>query len=276
MPNFSNQFALNTIRSAPRARNSKGGKRIALAVLAICAVWAIWQTNQQSRIAPAREALLADLSLLWDWSDDRLIGGAGNAEWNVRWNVTADPGSMERLIGLLFADQAGNVTDTAVEHNGSVVKGVLPASGGRLTVSLTAAADTSEQLMLLYEPADGAATGKEGLLQAAKAVSEEIETITSKYTNSMNVKGLANQRDAPRLIASAAKARRIDSYADGGTVSDSYFTAKLKNEVITDGGRRINLQLAVHTNTETESYELVAGVPVITGDYTVQVFESSH
>jgi hypothetical protein len=256
------------------ANKRKGGKRIAIFVLLICSMWAIWQAQHQTRVAPARQMLLDDLGSLWDMSDADMIGGAGGAAWTIRWNLTARDGSMASLERALFTDAAGNPSGTTADQNGRSVTGVLPNYGGKVTLSLIASTVEKEQIMLLYETEQASEAGgtqltKHELLRAADAVSSEVEVFTDDYENSMNVKGFTGNSDSLDRISRLAAAKQVDSYVDGGTVSDTFFTDKLKNEVIVDNGHRANLQIALHHSTEEQKLELVVGVPVITGDYSI-------
>ncbi|MDQ0111218.1 YwmB family TATA-box binding protein [Paenibacillus harenae] len=264
----------SSMTTPKRANKRKGGKRTAVLVLLLCAFWAIWQAQHQTRIAPARQMLLDDLGSLWDLSDHEMTGGSGVAQWTIRWNMTVRDGTMGMLASVLFTDAAGNPSDTTADQNGKTVKGELPHYGGRVTLSLVASTAESEQLMLLYEAGETSEAGarqltKHELIQAAEAVSSEVESFTDDYESSMHAKGYTYNNDAIYAISRLAAAKQVDSYVDGGTVSDTFFTNKLKNEVIVDNGQRGNLQIALHRNTEAQKLELIVGVPVITGDYSL-------
>ncbi|WP_337102734.1 YwmB family TATA-box binding protein [Paenibacillus sp. YIM B09110] len=272
----SNNNRKPSLTNVKHANKRKGGKRVAILVLLICSLWAIWQAQHQTRVAPARQMLLDDLGSLWDISDADIIGGSGGAAWTIRWNLTARDGTMASLEHVLFTDAAGNPSGTTADQNGRSVMGVLPKYGGKVTLSLIASTVEKEQIMLLYETQQASESGgmqltKHELIRAADAVSSEVEVFTDEYESSMNVKGFTGNSDALDRISRLAAAKQVDSYVDvdGGTVSDTFFTAKLKNEVIVDNGHRANLQIALHRSTEEQNLELVVGVPVITGDYSI-------
>jgi hypothetical protein len=66
-----------------------------------------------------------------------------------------------------------------------------------------------------------------------------------------------------------AAAKRVEGYDDGRTSSITYYTLKLGTQA-DSGGRKVNLQIAVTRPDAGADAELVLGVPLITGDYSVQ------
>ncbi|MFD7523609.1 YwmB family TATA-box binding protein [Paenibacillus chitinolyticus] len=79
--------------------------------------------------------------------------------------------------------------------------------------------------------------------------------------------GAAAQADGLQaLLAKRLGAAPLERYADGETVSITMSAPKLHASVIS-GGKRINLQAAVHTVTESGLQRITIGTPVITTEY---------
>ncbi|MGW9125310.1 YwmB family TATA-box binding protein [Paenibacillus chitinolyticus] len=79
--------------------------------------------------------------------------------------------------------------------------------------------------------------------------------------------GAAAQADGLQaLLAKRLGAAPLERYADGETVSITMSAPKLHASVIS-GGKRVNLQAAVHTVTESGLQRITIGTPVITTEY---------
>lgn len=79
--------------------------------------------------------------------------------------------------------------------------------------------------------------------------------------------GAAAQADGLQaLLAKRLGAAPLERYADGETVSITMSAPKLHASVIS-GGKRVNLQAAVHTVTESGRQRITIGTPVITTEY---------
>lgn len=79
----------------------------------------------------------------------------------------------------------------------------------------------------------------------------------------------AETRDAEAVLADvrgAFDAQEAERYADGGTVSVSYTSPRLR-EFVVSGTNRLHLQVALHRDSVTGSRRLTLGTPVITTEY---------
>ena len=60
--------------------------------------------------------------------------------------------------------------------------------------------------------------------------------------------------------------KELERYHDGGTLSISFYSPKL-NSQIHSGTQTMNLQMALHQDTESKQWRLTIGAPIITMEY---------
>ncbi|MCZ8523306.1 MULTISPECIES: YwmB family TATA-box binding protein [Paenibacillus] len=150
-----------------------------------------------------------------------------------------------------------------------------PDSGGiRRTLLWVLFPDGSTELIVSAETPESAAGGED----TASRI-EEAQTKLSRVLEGMGVKPHWNvilQGKLKESYASAEKvnvwlreqleAQEVERYDDGASVSVSYASPLIEASV-QSGGRRLNLQAAVHRSSETGERRLTLGTPVITTEY---------
>lgn len=253
-----------------RSKRSRFGIVLALLVLVLGAAWALWKADtEQAEATIAEQQLSHDLQTLWTWSDAQLTGGSAGAAWTVRWDLTVNTGTMQELVLKFFSDEKGNASPKIVQNDGKTVTGVMPAYGGRLSVSLMETASDNEQLMLLLETNQTLLQDKNKLLQATASISEELARVAPTFTSSMKVQGYTENRQAIQDLMKQANAKTIDRFVDGGTISETLYTGMLRATIVAGNGKSANLQIGLHKETNSDKTALTIGIPVITGDYSL-------
>ncbi|AJY73813.1 YwmB family TATA-box binding protein [Paenibacillus beijingensis] len=256
-------------------RSALRGMALVMLLLAAAALVMIYQANQSKgtnvTAAGSEGATTGDVKRLWEWTDGELQGGAPGGSWQLRFDADASVDEVKRMAELLgikpLAVTAGALDETdGLEGNlwqGEVVRG-----GGALSLwaKRTGSSGRAADLVIRYEL--GQKASLDALLAQANAVlSAAAETGLHAKMN-LNVHGYAIRSNSMRRLADIAQADSRDTYKDGATVSATYFTPLLTASVSLGGGKKGNLQLAVHDDTESKRIELTAGVPLISGDYS--------
>lgn len=265
---------INRKSAMQRSKRSRFGIVLALLVLVLGAAWALLQADREQAEATIAEQLLThDLQTLWTWSDAQLTGGSAGAVWTVRWDLTANTGTMQELVLKFFSDEKGNAAPKIVQNEGKTVTGLVQAYGGRLSISLMETAIDSEQLMVLLETNQTLLLDKNKLLQAAASISEELARAAPTFTSSMKVQGYTANGQAIQDLMKQANAKSIDRFVDGGTISETLYSGMLRSTIVIGSGKSANLQIGLHKETNSDKTALTIGIPVITGDYSVNTAE---
>ncbi|MBD2867847.1 YwmB family TATA-box binding protein [Paenibacillus arenilitoris] len=251
-----------------RAGRTRAGIALALLVIAAGAAWGLIEDGKEGGEATAAvQALRHDLQTLWEWGDGQFEGGSKAADWTIRWDVSGRSGTMAALAPKLFTDEKGESLDKLVQNEGKTVSGVVPAYGGRLSLSLVQEDEAGERLMLLLQTERTLLRDRSMLLESAASLSEELARGGGDFASSLKAQGKAESEDPVRQMMKLANAESVDRYEDGGTVSETFYTGKLRSGIEAGRGKTANLQVAAHRETETGKTALALGIPVITGDY---------
>lgn len=218
---------------------------LAAAVLVAGMIWAI-ANKDQIKSGKNTSILAHDMALLWQWTDKLYSKGAAAAEWTVRWDLKGEASSLAEAEQLLQTDEKSHMQGTL---------SVFP---------LTA----DSQAMVVYVTKQKADV--EQLLAFANDAEKIFKELDIAYTGGMTVRGETEYNNAAERLAQAAGGKRIDRYKDdSGTVSESYYSEKLFSSVEAGAGKKANMQLAEHRETESDALSFIVGTPLITGDYTV-------
>jgi hypothetical protein len=252
-----------------RLKTDEKGRRwigiaAAFAVLLAGAVWALVAADHgggTGKNGPPN-GMTEDMAALWDWVDPLLVRGAAGGIWSLRWDVRLKPGEAGHLpdrLGLSPLDEKGG-------DRGTLTKRSKAAYGGTLTLLLPShgRVEQPEDAVILFERRAGE---RDGLLAAAAEIGRLLAETAFEQTASFRVRGETDSPQAAERLAAWADARLEERYEDGGTVSLTYRTRQLHASVPLGRGRTANLQIALHTDRTDGTISLVAGVPLITGDY---------
>lgn len=218
---------------------------LALVVLLTGMIWAV--ANREQIKADNNESILAhDLTLLWQWTD-RLYGkGTSAAEWTIRWDLEGEASSLAKAEQRLQTDEKAHQQGTL---------SIFPLT-------------TQNQAMVLYVTQSN--VDKKQLLSFVNDAEKIFKELGMTYIGGMTVRGEAEYNNALKRLAQASGGKRIDRYKDSsGTVSESYYSEKLFSSIEAGAGKKANLQIAEHIETESGMLSLIVGIPLITGDYTV-------
>ncbi|WP_274649168.1 YwmB family TATA-box binding protein [Paenibacillus humicola] len=253
------------------------GVLAAITVLLAAGCWTVWREQaakrEEAAAKPAHVSVIGDFDAVWSWSGPSFAGGADGAKWTIRWDEAAawsleDARKLAGLLGIVLAEQSGGPLTGG--GGGAVYTGRKTAGGMELTIWLQAAAGESasaaDAVVLLQPPAG---TKAALIHNYAGRVEEAAAEAGLSLNGSFAVRGKPAGRDAAARIADAAGAERRESYDDGHTRSVTYYSPKLKTGV-TSAGKPVNLQIAESGAAGGGEAELIVGVPLITGDYTVQ------
>lgn len=279
----------------------RSGSKLLLSLLAVLAAGVTLAGVQgMLRQGEAGSPLLHDVKAVWQWVVPDAQGGSGDVAWSFRWDarqpVTGE--QAERLALLLDAKEADDA------EGGSILQRVWRSDmqreegtgGGRLAIWHHLDAQPQETGSRVAEAEDG--NGEEGVRQAAEdamqhseeptgglvvllesmegADYEEVAPWLARIEQSLEHSGLqaapsfsfraATGPEAAERLAEAAGATLLERYSDRSTVSDTYYSSKLRLSA-QSGQHKVNLQLALLLGSTEGEYRLTGGVPLITGEY---------
>ncbi|GLX67487.1 YwmB family TATA-box binding protein [Paenibacillus glycanilyticus] len=223
---------------------------LAGAVLVTGIIWAI--ANKDQIGSEHRSSVLAhDIALVWQWTDKLYSKGEASREWTIRWDVTGEAASLEEVEQQLHTDEKGL-------EQGTLSIFPLTADNQVMIVYVTKQQVDEKQLL--------------AFINRAETLFKQSGTT---YSAGMTVRGETEYNNAAARLAQAASGKRVDRYKDeSGTTSEAYYTEKLFSSVEAGAGKKANLQIAVHRETESGALSLIVGIPLITGDYTVPETEN--
>ncbi|MCM3628689.1 YwmB family TATA-box binding protein [Paenibacillus glycanilyticus] len=218
---------------------------LAAVVLVMGIIWAV-VNRDQIRSGKNPSLVAHDIALLWQWTDKLYSKGAAAAEWTIRWDLEGEAASLEQAEQQLQADEKGQMQGTL---------SIFPLT-------------SDSQAMVVYVTKQR--TNQKDLLAFVNNAETLFKESGIAYTGGMTVRGEAEYNNAADRLAQAAGGKRIDRYKDdSGTVSEAYYSEKLFSSVEAGAGKKANLQIAEHRETESGVLSLIVGTPLITGDYTV-------
>lgn len=242
---------------------------LAVIILFSGGVWAIANRNQLTQVPRADKAAASamkhDIEALWQWNDKIYAGGAGEAEWSFRWDVSGSRAALDQLAKQLFTDE--NTSDEGRLYNeraNSLTKEVAEL-GGTLTYYFVSSDSSTFRAIVLF--ATKGSTSLETLRTLISKVEGSLKEGEIAFSGSMTVRGQSEYDKAAEKLTALAGAKRIDHYDDGGTVSETFYTERLYAAIQAGEGQKGNLQIAVRRETDTGQLALIVGSPLITGDY---------
>lgn len=266
------------IRKMKRNRFPYAGIVAALLILACAVAWAAFKGRggHEDAIRP----LQADFESVWSWSDAEFAGGAQRAEWTFRWDGTAGLKDAESLaadlgfnlngklnggsgtVDVVASDPAYKLTlwVHSRQSQGTGSASDRGAVGGKATKPLY-------DIVLLLNAAEHAE--KQTMADAIAKVEKNVAETGVDLRGGLTVKGTATAEGAGARIVKAASAKETEAYDDGHTSSLTYYTPRLGSRAAS-GAKTVNLQVAESVSTAGKTPELIVGVPLITGDYSLQ------
>ncbi|MBO7746933.1 YwmB family TATA-box binding protein [Paenibacillus sp. MWE-103] len=257
------------IRKTKRGRRPQIGVLAALLVLAAAAAWAILRGNGDDGASAG--PLRADFETVWRWSDAAYAGGAGGAAWSFRWDGAADLKAAND-----FASALGFKLSGRLNADGGPVDVVASDPDYKLTLWVRSqpAKDGARQGDPRYDVVlllDAAGQAERSVIGAGIARVEKAMRAASdlELRGGFTVKGRPAAEGAGARVAKAAEAEETEAYDDGNTSSLTYYSGALGSRVLS-GSKPVNLQIAESRGTPRTGAELIIGVPLITGDYTMQ------
>ncbi|QYR20707.1 YwmB family TATA-box binding protein [Paenibacillus sp. sptzw28] len=266
-----------TISQKPLSkRTGRSGILIALLIIVTAAWWTMGNKRENSVKELSQSMLLSDLSTVWHWCEDELVGGSRQSRWSFRW----DGQGMQVNTGVL----ANKLGIALKQTDNETLQGEADMENGRVKISLwihvqagskqQPAKESTEpsrgngtpvQAVILMKPQDG--TDLTEITAAASHVQQAVSAADFTFAGSFAVRGEPAKAAAASRIADMAHAKRQEVYNDGQTDSVTYFTPELKTAV-KSGSNSVNLQMAEIRATGGGRRQIVIGVPLITGDYT--------
>jgi len=269
-------------RQSPSKRTARSGRLgiiAAAAALLAAGGWAAVREQHANPDAaaavPSAESLLGDFNAVWSWSEQAFIGGAGSAKWAIRWDEDGawkaeDARKLAERLGIALTKQSGNQL-TGSDSGHIVYAGEKKTADGiELTLWLRSgegdASSVTDAVVLLQPPAG---TGDAPIRQTAQSVVAAAHETGLLLKGSFAARGRPAGKEAATRLAAAADAEQREAYDDGHTRSVTYYSPKLRTG-LTSAGKRINLQIAQAGGQGGDVAELIVGVPLITGDYSVQ------
>ncbi|MFX3632299.1 MAG: YwmB family TATA-box binding protein [Candidatus Pristimantibacillus sp.] len=251
------------------SRRKLTGVLIAILILVIGAIWAIGNKEQMRDIHtnPAGKSILQhDLDVLWEWNDTVYAGGSSEAEWSLRWDVRGSGASLEQLSKTLFNDGKDNDMGRIIANGADQLNKELPQYGGMLSIHRIPSSQQSV-VMLLFQ--SRGSTEKLKLLALIAMIEDNLKGGDTSFNGGITVRGYSVYNNAAERVASLADAQIVDVYEDDGTISETLNTERLYGAIQAGNGKKANLQIAVHQETDNGKVSLIIATPLITGDYTV-------
>ncbi|WP_336789504.1 YwmB family TATA-box binding protein [Paenibacillus sp. MMO-177] len=237
-----NRFVQKTAEQSSR-KKARRAVFLAAVVLVVGMIWAVFNRDQLR--SDENPGIVAhDLALLWQWTDKLYSNGAADTEWTIRWDLEGE--NLEQAEQQLQADEKGQKQGTL---------SIFPLT-------------SDHKAMLVFTTNQKA--DKKQLLAFVNRTEAVLKKAGVSYSGGMTVRGKTEYNNAAERLAKAAGGKRIDRYKDeSGTVSEAYYSEKLFSSVEAGAGKKANLQVAEHRETESGALSLIVGTPLITGDYTV-------
>lgn len=234
--------------------------------------WSAVKQREANNAMQETSALQHDLKLLWQWSDKLFTDGADTAEWSFRWDAEGEGATVEQLVQTI-TDADENFKKGMLYVEGADTASIeMTDLGGTLSVYSVPSGQKRKAILLYQSNMNGNVPGTHKMLnEAIVKVEGALQQAGADYTEGLSVRGTTEHKDAVERLARAANAKKIDRYDDGGTVSASFYTEGLYLSTPLENGskKRVNLQSAVHRDTVTGEQNLIIGVPLITGDYSI-------
>ncbi|MFC4812741.1 YwmB family TATA-box binding protein [Paenibacillus sp. GCM10023250] len=257
------------IRKTKRGSRPPIGVLAALLVLAAAAAWAILRGKDGG---DASGPLRADFETVWRWSDGAYAGGADEAAWSFRWD-----GSAGLKTANAFASALGFKLNGRLDAGGApvdVVASDYPDYKLTLWVRSRPAKDGARPEAPLYDIVlllDAARQADRGVIGAgiARVDKAMLDASGLQLRGGLTVRGRPAAEGAGARVAEAAEAKETEAYEDENTSSLTYFSGALGSRVLS-GSKPVNLQIAESRGASGTGPELIIGVPLITGDYTMQ------
>lgn len=135
---------------------------------------------------------------------------------------------------------------------------------------------SSTDSVIVVKPPSGADV--ESLSLVADKIEQAVHEAGGQYAYSFRVSGTAAPATSVEglqalkqlftEVVAKSDAELVENYEDkeGMTISESRYSSHIER-VMKTNGKRSNLQLTVHQDSESTALDWVIGVPVITGDY---------
>jgi len=257
---------------------------IAAAVLIGSAAIATHQQRGSSSTSAAD-----DLRYVWSLADSIPVQASASSErhWLLRYDVTGmRSGQALRAAGSLglHKSEASMEKGADKEGNGDTYIGTIELdtadTGGQGTaaeVSMLIYTDSSNTRSVIIVKLPSS-LDVERLALVADKMEQVVHEAGGQYAYSFRVSGTAAsdptaqglQALRPLFTDVVAKsdAEMVESYEDleGMTISETMYSPRIEQFMKTKG-KKSNLQLTVHQDSESTALDWVIGVPVITGDY---------
>ncbi|WP_317968455.1 YwmB family TATA-box binding protein [Paenibacillus sp. CCS19] len=250
-------------------------------------------TQQQGK-GTARGSAAPDLQYVWSLADTIPTADSAGEDrhWLLRYDVSGmRSGQALRAAGILGLHKSEAEAAASGEAGGDIYAGTIDTSeAGSAAMEATDAHDgiAVEVSMLIHT--DDSSTDSviivkptttveaDSLVYAADKIEQAVHEAGGKYAYSFRVSGTA----APGVTVEEVKslkqlftdviaksdAELVENYedAEGLTISESRYSPHIERFMKTSG-KKSNLQLTAHQDSESTAIDWVIGVPVITGDY---------
>jgi len=216
----------------------------------------------------------SDLPTVWDLSEKVMIGDKKLLikEGNF-YRTYADRDGFERVVVELSrklnfpAQQIGMHEDHPVYESN-----VQQPDGAKVSLTVLGN-DDREMYVVLSRESIGDET-----IDRAKAWQNKMEeplrtvgivpdwniVVQGMLRNSGNTENAAEEFF--RVVQKETGAKELENYKDINTFSVTYYTSKLQT-FVKSGDHRVNLQAAIHLETESSEWRATLGTPLITTEY---------
>jgi len=225
------------------------------------------QTNKQSE--------LFDLSLLWKWSNELLLDGATEGEWNLRWDTTLSQVSFQQLTEQFFKDTKGSPLPKNIRHNGATVDGIGVIKGSHLKLSSTEQLDDRNTTIILLQIEQGSIERLESMKTYVNQLHNLIIDHDPQAQLSMKVFGTAKNNQSLKTLQNLSISKIVEQYEDTGTKSSTLFTNSIQTSKWVDNGKMANLQLSEHHSSIDNEVTITLAIPLISGEFGEIMVENS-
>ncbi|GFN33354.1 YwmB family TATA-box binding protein [Paenibacillus xylaniclasticus] len=281
------------MRRQPAARTSGQSLIPALIAAAVLIVSAIVATTLRTDKTKPSPSAANDISYVWQLTAQlaEQEQETNATRWLIRYDVdgmtSSDVLRTASRFGLRFSEERNSNEDDkelssqsmrTITYEGELLVGREASQDGSTAVPVAFYLnnESAEGAIVIVQPPAGL-TAKQ-LQEAAEQVEAVLQQAGGQYEYSFRVSGsaalagtinLAAMHQLADDVAEQAEARLVERYEDaaGAAINETRMSPHIDASIDTNG-RKANIQISIHRDSETGAANWVVGVPVITGDYT--------
>lgn len=254
---------------APKSKPQKQSrwKLILTVTIVVVLMLFAWMQEKSTAQQTNLQAELSDLSLLWKWSDELLLDGATEGEWNLRWDTSLSQASFQQLTEQFFKGNKGEPLPKNIRHNGATIDGLGALQGSHLQLSLIEQANDINTSIILLRIEQGNIDRLESMKSYVHQLHTLITVQDPQAQLSMKVFGTAKNDESLKTLQNLSISKIVEQYEDTGTKSSTLFTNSVQTSRWVNNGKMANLQLSEHHSSIDNEVTITLAIPLISGEF---------